>query len=93
MDVRKWAVVGLKFIPYVGAFVNAAEKIKVAKGSEKKQRVLDAVALGIEATEFAADRDILNDPKVVEATAKYIDAVVALQNAIALSKQAREGVK
>lgn len=84
---KQWLAIGLKFIPWVGAIISAGEQIKNAKGPEKKQRVLDAVQLGISATEFALERDVLNDPAVVEALSNYMDAYVRVQNAIALTKQ------
>jgi hypothetical protein len=90
-NVKKWSLIGLRFIPYLGAIIGAVEEIKTAAkpqatGADKKKAALEAVQIGIVATEFALDKDILNEENVLGAMSGYIDAYVALQNAISKSK-------
>lgn len=92
-DAKKWVSVGLRFIPYIGPIVNAVEQVKGAKGPAKLDAVKDAVAVGVEAGEFALDRDLLKDDKVQAALTGYINAYVALQNAVAAAKLATADVK
>src|SRR5688572_26023776 len=87
MAKRNWLSVGLKLASLIGTYATAVENIKQASpGPEKKQAVLDAVAIGIITTEFVVEKDVLNDPAVLTASSAYIDAYVALQNAISRTK-------
>jgi hypothetical protein len=93
VDYKKWIGIGLRVIPYIGQAIQVVEGIKGAKGgAEKKAAVLAAVRTYVEAGEFVADRDLLEDSKVAEATGNVIDAIVSLQNAIAAAKAAKLGV-
>ena len=89
MTAKKWLDIGIRFIPYVGGIMQAAEAIKDAKGAEKAEAVKRAVTVGLEATEFALDKDLLLNDKVQEAIDRYRDAYVNLQNAIAATKASR----
>lgn len=82
----KWISFGLRLVPYIGSAISAVESIREAKGNEKLKAVKSAVQMGVEATESALDKDLLNDDKVQEALSGYISAYVGLQNAIAASK-------
>jgi hypothetical protein len=91
--IGKFFSIGLKLVPYIGVAINTIEAvaatIKELKGPAKKEAVLNAITKGIPIAENFLDKDVLNDPKVVEAVGDYIDAYVALQNAIAASKQVK----
>lgn len=91
--IGKFLSLGLKLVPYIGVAINAIElaasTIKELKGPAKKQAVLDAVTKGLPIVENLIDKDVVNDPKVVEATGNYIDAYVALQNAIKATREAK----
>lgn len=88
-DIGKWVSLGVRFVPFVIQAILNAQKVKDAKGPAKKQAVKDAVEAGVPGLESALEKDVLNDAKVMEATSSYIDAYVALQNAIAASKASK----
>lgn len=87
--MKNWVDIGLRVVSVIGTLIQGVERVRKASGPEKKAAVLEAIAAGVPALEFALDKDFLNDPKVLEAASAYVDAYVALQNAIAASKQAK----
>lgn len=87
--MKNWVDIGLRVVSVIGTLIQGVERVRKASGPEKRAAVLEAVAAGVPALEFALDKDFLNDPKVLEAAGNYIDAYVALQNAIAASRVAR----
>lgn len=78
-----WIANVTKIIPLVIAAVGLVEKLAgAAKGKEKQDAALAAVADLIPAIEGAIGRDVVNDPLVQAALRQCIDAVVAVQNAV-----------
>ena len=79
------------FLPgIVIASINTIEEAAgEMKGGDKKAAVLKMAAAAVQAVEGASDKDVVNDAKVAEATSQFIDAYVALQNAIAAARQAK----
>lgn len=88
-DAKKWVSVGLRFVPYLGQIMQGIEAVKSAKGAEKAVAFEEAFMNGLEAAEFALDKDILADEGVRAAAQSYREAYVSLQNAIAASKAVR----
>ncbi|MDH5244853.1 MAG: hypothetical protein OEW98_00265 [Betaproteobacteria bacterium] len=86
MSKKQWLTFGLRFVPYVGGIIQGVQQIKSAKGEEKLAAVQTMIDLGIEATEFAADKDLLKNEKVREAQIAFINAYVGFQNALAEAK-------
>lgn len=85
---KNWLSLGFKFASVIATTVGAVQHIKKADpGPEKKKAVMDALEIGIATTEFALDKDVLNDAAVKAATSNYIDVFVALQKAIAQTKE------
>lgn len=89
----KWLNIGIRFIPFINTIVTAIEQVKGAQGAAKLSAAQEAIRVGLEATEFAVEKDLLNDDKVMEAATGYINAYVAVQNAIAAAKAATEAAK
>lgn len=58
-------------------------------GDEKRQAVKNIVLGSLTAGEFAADRDLLDDPKVAAAYDGFISSYVSFQNALADAKAAK----
>jgi hypothetical protein len=50
------------------------QKIKGAKGDEKKAAVLEAIPESVALAEFGAGRDLLNDAVIRDLISTYIDA-------------------
>ncbi len=88
IDISRWLSIGLKFIPAIFSLIVSLEKIAGATGEQKRQAILDAVADGLPMFELAAGKDALKDPKVLEAVGAFIDAAVAVQNAIVAAQDA-----
>lgn len=90
---RKLANVGIGvasiFVPGLqGAIHTVEEQLPGLKGDQKKAAAI-AIAQTIVATaEGAASKDLVNDTAVMSATSNFVDAYVALQNAIAAAKAA-----
>ena len=77
-----WLGIGMKLLPYIVEAVRWVEKFITTKGQYKQDAAIYMVKSILGVAEVGADRDLLNDEKVEEATRKVIDAVVALQNEI-----------
>lgn len=91
---RKIATIGLGiggvFIPGLAAAANVVEEsLPGLKGSDKKAAAIAIATTVLETAEGAAGKDLLKDPAVVKATSDFVDAYVALQNAIAAVKDAK----
>ena len=72
-----WAQFAIKIPAMVAGAVQIVNHIKNAKGSEKKQAVIDSIPTSIELVEFAAGRDLLNDPAIAVLVSAAIDAEAA----------------
>jgi hypothetical protein len=84
----KWVEFALKLPALLSGAILIVQHVKSATGPEKQQAVVDAVQDGLVLTEFAADKDLLNDADVVKAVKAFIDAKVALMNIITKKKTA-----
>jgi hypothetical protein len=86
----KWLSFVIKVAPLVMAAVHAVERVVIgAKGKDKQEAAVEIVRTLIASTETIAGRDLLNDAAVEAALRAAIDAVVALENAIANAKAAK----
>jgi len=93
INPKEWVTIGVKVASVIGKLVRGVEGVGVS-GSDKRKAVLAAIVPAVEAAvpvaELAAGKDFLNDEKVVEAAGAYVDAYVALQNAISATLAARK---
>ena len=78
-----WLAVGMRMFPFIVSAIEWVEKFVTHKGKYKQDAAIYMVKSILGIAEAGADRDLLNDDDVEEATRKVIDAVVALQNVIA----------
>lgn len=81
-----WLAFAMKVPALISGGVQVVQHIKNAKGSEKKQAVVDSIPQSMELVEFAAGRDILNDPAIQQLVSAAIDAEAA-------ALKAREALK
>ncbi len=58
----------------IAAAMSVVQKIKSAKGPEKKQAVLEAIPESAALAEFGLGRDLLNDGEISGLVSAYIDA-------------------
>lgn len=68
-----WIGFALKLPAVIGGIVGIVQKVK-ASGADKKAAVIAALPESIALAEFAAGRDLLNDPAVAELVSALIDA-------------------
>jgi hypothetical protein len=80
--------IGMKLLPYIVEAVQWVEKFITSKGKYKQDCAVYMVKSILGVAEAGANKDILDDDDVEEATRKVIDAVVALQNIIAKKENA-----
>ncbi len=77
-----WITLGMKLFPYIVEAVQWVEKFVTQKGKYKQDAAVYLVKSVLGIAEQGANRDLLDDDEVEDATRKVIDAVVALQNII-----------
>ena len=75
-----WTGFLLKLPAVIGGIVGIVQKVK-ASGPDKKAAVLAALPESIALAEFAAGRDLLNDPAVAQLVSAVVDAEAALLKA------------
>ena len=80
-----WIAFALKLPAVIGGIVGIVEKVK-ASGPDKKAAVMAALPESIALAEFAAGRDLLNDPGVAALVRAVIDAEAAVVKARAALK-------
>lgn len=86
-----WTELGFGIAQLIPLLVKKVQKVKGdAPGAEKKTDVLDLAKLILGGTEMIAGNDLIDDAEVIEATSHYIDATVALKNAVASARARRE---
>ena len=86
-----WLSFVVRIGPLVVAAVHAVERVvKAAHGKDKQDAAVDLVGTMLTAAEGIASRDLLNDAKVQEALRHAINALVALENAVAAAREARQ---
>lgn len=81
-----WLTLALKLPLIIQGTMAIVEKVKGAKGPEKKAAVLAAIPESISLLEFGAGKDVLNDAAVQQLLSVYIDAEAA-------ALKAREALK
>lgn len=90
-DAKKWLPLGFKLVMQLPAAIGAIEAAKnLFKGGskeEKKSAAVDATLVGVSLAEDLADKDLLDDANVIAAVENAVDALVAVQNAVAAAKQ------
>ena len=69
-----WINFVVKLPVIIHGAVDIVHHIKGAAGSTKKQAVLDSIGTSVALVEFAAGKDLLNDPVIAELVSVYIDA-------------------
>lgn len=69
-----WMTFALKLPLIISGIMSVIEKVKGAKGAEKKAAVLEAIPESVSLIEFAAGRDLLNDPVIASLVSAFIDA-------------------
>ena len=76
--------IGLCLLPYIVSCISSVEQfLKSGQTSEQKEDACVGMVHAILMTvESGADRDLLNDAEVNQATREIMQAVVALQNII-----------
>ena len=75
-----WMAFALKLPAVIGGIVGIVEKVK-ASGADKKAAVIAALPDSIALAEFAAGRDVFNDPAVAKLRDALIDAEAAVVKA------------
>lgn len=76
-----WLAFAVKVPELIKGTMLVVDKIKDAPGPSKKAAVIDSVPAALALSEFAAGRDVFNDPAVLELVSAYIDAEHAAQKA------------
>jgi hypothetical protein len=78
-----WLGIGAKLLPYIVEAVVWVEKFIKAKGQPKQDAAVHMVQSILGLAEQGADKNLLSNRAVEEATRSVIDAVVKLNNVIA----------
>jgi len=81
--MMNWLATGARLLPFIVEAVSWVEKFITQKGQYKQDAAVYMVKSILGVAELGANKDLLDDEDVEEATRKVIDAVVALQNVIA----------
>lgn len=83
-----WLKVGLGIAPLIVSAVRAAQQVFTGsgRGAEKKEYVTQFVQEMIAAAETVVGHDIVNDTAVQTALSNAIDAIVAVEKAVAAAK-------
>lgn len=81
MDLTKIGMVVMRVVGLIPAFVAAVDKIKDAKGSEKKKAVIDSIDDFLAMAEAGIGKDVFNDPAILQLRDAVIEAEVALLRA------------
>lgn len=85
-----WIGVGMKIVSLIPVVVQAVESLKKGfSGKEKEDAAVEFAGTMLEASEFVADKDLLNDPEVAQAVRGAIAAYVNVQNVVAAVKAAK----
>lgn len=72
----------LPFLPVIAQGITEAEDIKGATGPQKKEHVLNLVALAVEGVNSAAGKTVVGATSTQVAAGQVIDAAVAVANVI-----------
>lgn len=92
MRALEFLSAGARVVSLLGVIVKAVQAVEALvagrPGREKQDAAVRAVHALLGVAETAADRNLLHDADVEAATRAAIDAVVALQNALARARAA-----
>ena len=83
--------IGLRLFPLILTSIESVERFVKGKGPEKENAAVVMVDSILKTVEAGANKDILNDALVNDATRNVIKAVVSLQNVIKDKKAAEQG--
>ena len=81
-----WLGLLVKLPAVIEGTVRIVDRVKDARGADKKAAVLESIPESIALAEFTAERDLLNDPAIAELIGALIDAEVAVTRARAALK-------
>ena len=76
-----WSALAFKLPGLISGAVAIVNHIK-GSGKEKERAVLESIPSALALTEFAVDKDLVNDAEFLEAAKTFIAAEVALKNLI-----------
>lgn len=77
-----WTALAFKLPAIISGAVAIVNHVRKASGAEKERAVLDSIPSALALTEFAANKDLVNDAEVLAAAKAFIAAEVALRNII-----------
>lgn len=77
MDLMKIGAIAMRIVSLLPTFVAAVDKIKGAKGADKKQAVIDSIDDFIQMAEVGYGKDFLNDAAILALRDAAIDAEAA----------------
>ena len=83
--------IGLRLFPLILTSIESGERFVKGKGPETENAAVVMVDSILKTVEAGANKDILNDALVNDATRNVIKAVVSLQNVIKDKKAAAHG--
>ena len=76
-----WLGLLVKLPAVIEGTVRIVDRVKDARGADKKAAVLESIPESIALAEFTAERDLLNDPAIAELISALVDAEVAVARA------------
>lgn len=83
-----WLQLALQLLPLIAGAVRAVEKLATGKrGKEKQDAAVETVRVMLGLTEALTGQDIMKDEDVEKAVRDLIDAIVAVENAVARGKK------
>ncbi|MGB2711176.1 MAG: hypothetical protein WBC33_06630 [Conexibacter sp.] len=92
MAILAWLAVVPRVVVVVRYILHAVDAVELLagarRGREKQDAAVDVTRAMLAAAEAGADRDLLDDADVEQATRGLVDAVVALQNVLAKKRAA-----
>lgn len=75
-----------KILGIIGTAMQVVNNVKSANGKDKLDAVVASTPALIASLEAGIDKDILNDPKVIEAESSMISAIKSFANAVDAAK-------
>lgn len=88
--MKNFAALALKLPALILGAMQIVERVKSAKGAEKKAAVLEVIDDSIELAEFGAGKDLLNDAVIIGLRDDYIAAEANVLNVQRIAQQAKQ---
>ena len=85
--------IAIKLPAVISGLMAIVERVKGAKGGEKKAAVLDSIPASVSLIELGLNRDLLNDDEVKHAIDAFIEAEHAVMKAKDAAEKVREALK